>query len=244
MRKFLLSIALLFTAAGAWAAQSAYVASSFIGYDLLRAVVGTRADVVMLTKPGTDPHAWAPTPRDIKTVANAPILVYVGADDTPSIKKLLASAPKQPRVVRLMDFVQTLPVIIHAVAHAVATQDPANAAYYEARAVRYVEEVQKLDRDFRKIVDEGKRKTIVVGDRFALLYFVHEFGLSWLSPYPGCTEEAQASAEAIAHTAAADGAKVRVFWSGHNVTARDYENGETYVTMMRRNLPVLREALN
>lgn len=294
MRKFLLSIALLFTAAGAWAAQSAYVASSFIGYDLLRAVIGTRADVVMLTKPGTDPHAWAPTPRDIKTVANAPILVYVGADDTPSIKKLLASAPKQPRVVRLMDFVQTLPVIgvdgkpgdepdehiwtspanyvklINAVAHAVATQDPANAAYYEARAVRYVEQVQKLDRDFRKIVDEGKRKTIVVGDRFALLYFVHEFGLSWLSPYPGCTEEAQASAEAIAHTAdevkknkypvvfkeeltsdriahtiaAADGAKVRVFWSGHNVTARDYENGETYVTMMRRNLPVLREALN
>lgn len=294
MRKLFLTLALMLTAVSAWAAQAAYVATSFIGYDLLRAVLGTRADAVMLTKPGTNPHTWAPTPRDIRLVASAPLLVYVGADDTPSVKKMLASAPKQPKLLRLMDAVETLPVIgldgkpgdepdehiwtspanyvklIRATARSVSALDPSNAAYYEARAVRYIEQVEKLDREFAKIVANGKRKTIVVGDRFALLYFVHEYGLTWLSPYPGCTEEAQASAASIAQVtdevkknkypvvlkeeltsdriahsiAEADGAKVMDFWSGHNVTARDYENGETYVTMMRRNLDVLREALN
>ena len=42
----------------------------------------------------------------------------------------------------------------------------------------------------------------------------------------------------------ATGAKVRTFYTCHNITKDDYENGIGYIDMMGSNAELLREALN
>ena len=48
-------------------------------------------------------------------------------------------------------------------------------------------------------------------------------------------------APAIANDA---GVKVMTFYTCHNVSRSDFDKGETYISLMRRNLDTLREALN
>ena len=40
------------------------------------------------------------------------------------------------------------------------------------------------------------------------------------------------------------GAKVREIQTAHNISEKDFEAGVTYVDLMKRNLEVLKEALN
>lgn len=40
------------------------------------------------------------------------------------------------------------------------------------------------------------------------------------------------------------GTKVLTFETCHNLTREDFENGETYLTLMERNVETLKEALN
>ena len=44
--------------------------------------------------------------------------------------------------------------------------------------------------------------------------------------------------------AEASGTEVRIFYSCHNLSAEDFEKGETYLTMMQRNADTLKEVLN
>ena len=49
------------------------------------------------------------------------------------------------------------------------------------------------------------------------------------------------SANAIAE---ATGTEVRTFYSCHNLTAEEFEDGETYLSMMQKNVETLKEVLN
>ena len=44
--------------------------------------------------------------------------------------------------------------------------------------------------------------------------------------------------------AEATGAEVKVLYSCHNLSAEDFENGETYISMMQKNVETLKEVLN
>ena len=43
----------------------------------------------------------------------------------------------------------------------------------------------------------GKRKEIVFGDRFALRYFVEEYGLDYDVAFPGCSEQTEVSVKTL-----------------------------------------------
>ena len=42
----------------------------------------------------------------------------------------------------------------------------------------------------------------------------------------------------------ATGAKVKIFYSCHNISKDDFNNGETYLSLMEKNIDSLKEALN
>ena len=44
--------------------------------------------------------------------------------------------------------------------------------------------------------------------------------------------------------AEATGTEVKVLYSCHNLSADDFENGETYLSMMQKNVETLKEVLN
>lgn len=148
--------------------------------------------------------------------------------------------------------------------------DPANKATYDSNAAAYTAKLTDLDHQFRTVVDQGKRKTVVFGDRFPLRYFVDEFGLDYWAAFPGCSADTEASASTVAFLtdkvkqekipvvfqielstgnvantiAEATGAKVLTFNTCHNVSKKDFDAGATYYSQMEQNVDALKEALN
>ncbi len=161
-------------------------------------------------------------------------------------------------------------LISEAIAGCLAELDPDNAGEYGRSMESYRAELEALDREFREIAEKAGHNTLVFGDRFPLRYFTEEYGLEYYAAFPGCASETEASAATIAFlidkvrddkipivfkielsngnmartVAAEGGARVETFYTGHNLTRQDYENGETYITLMYRNAELLREALD
>ncbi len=161
-------------------------------------------------------------------------------------------------------------VIVSEILQALCEIDPANAEYYTANANEYIAQLTELDGSFREIIANAERNTLIFGDRFPLLYFVREYGLNYYAAFPGCASETEPSAATVAFLidkvenedipvifyielsnhkvadaiAECTDTKTLQFNTCHNITADDFEAGETYLSLMTANLSVLEEALN
>ena len=148
--------------------------------------------------------------------------------------------------------------------------DKDNADAYTKNAKTYTDELQKIDTEIRSIVANGKRNLLVFGDRFPLRYFTEEYGLTYSAAFKGCSEQSEASAKTItflidkvkennipvvlhielsnkkiAETISKEtGAEVLEFNSAHNISQKDFDSGLTYVNIMKKNIEVLKQALN
>lgn len=148
--------------------------------------------------------------------------------------------------------------------------DPNNADTYKKNTEEYIKKLQKLDGEFREVVKNGKRKEIVVGDRFPFLYFVKEYGIEYYAAFPGCSNDTDTNPATIAFLtekvkednipvvfhielsneqmskaiAEATGAKSELLNAVHNISDEDFKKGVTYIDLMEHNVEVLKEALN
>lgn len=150
--------------------------------------------------------------------------------------------------------------------------DSANQEKYKINMKTYIHELEELDKQFRKVTETALQEghsVLVFGDRFPFRYFVQEYGLDYYAAFPGCASDTEPSAatmaflirkikeenapvvlkmelssEQIAQAAAeVSGAEVRVFYSCHNLTAEQFEAGESYLSMMQENVETLKATL-
>lgn len=161
-------------------------------------------------------------------------------------------------------------LITQAICDALCNIDPSNAQIYRQNTAAYLEQLEELDQDFREVIGSASRDTLIFGDRFPLLYFVREYGLNYYAAFPGCASETEPSAATVARLidlvreeqvpvvyqielsngniarsiADSSGAKVETFYTCHNITRDDFNAGETYLSLMERNVNSLKEALN
>lgn len=161
-------------------------------------------------------------------------------------------------------------LITQAICDALCDIDPSNAQTYRQNTADYLEQLDGLDQDFREVISNASRDTLIFGDRFPLLYFVREYGLNYYAAFPGCASETEPSAATVARLidlvreeqvpvvyqielsngniarsiADSSGAKVETFYTCHNITRDDFNAGETYLSLMERNVNSLKEALN
>ena len=273
------------------------VTTNFPAYDFARAVAGNKIEIKMLLKPGAEIHDYEPSPSDIINIQQSELFIYTGGESDEWIEKILESLEtnktlKMTDVVELVEeevvegtevqtdeepeydeHVWTSPKnakkIINHIKDALVEIFPEDRASFEQNAADYTAKLNELDNKFQKIVDDGKRKTIVFGDRFPLRYFADEYGLNYYAAFPGCSEQNEASSATVAflvdkvksegipvvfkiemssselaQTIANEaGAKVLTFHSAHNISADDFNAGMTYVDIMEQNLTVLEEAL-
>ena len=155
------------------------------------------------------------------------------------------------------------------IADTLAQADPAHAQEYQDRLAAYLRELTDLDRAFRDTVEDGQRHLLVFGDRFPLLYFCREYGLDYRAAFHGCSGDTEPSlatlkylidkvrqedipvvytielssqkvANAIAETT---GARVLTFHSCQTLTRQEFDGGETYLSLMWKNVDVLKEGL-
>lgn len=160
-------------------------------------------------------------------------------------------------------------LICRAISAALCQADPAHASDYTARCTDYCAELQALDADFRSVIANAKRHTLIFADRFPVRYFVEEYGLDYFAAFPGCADDAEPSARTVAflidrvreeqapavlyiefsNQKMADivcedtGCEKLLFNSCHNVTADQLRGGVTYLELMRGNLETVKEAL-
>ena len=89
-------------------------------------------------------------------------------------------------------------LICRAISAALCEADPAHASDYTARCTDYCAELQALDADFRSVIANAKRHTLIFADRFPVRYFVEEYGLDYFAAFPGCADDAEPSARTVA----------------------------------------------
>ncbi|MDR2486470.1 MAG: metal ABC transporter substrate-binding protein, partial [Clostridiales Family XIII bacterium] len=83
------------------------VATIFPPYDFARQVAGGLADVTMLLPPAAESHSFEPTPRDILTIQDCDLFLYVGGESDAWVQDVLASMDTSGmQVVTLMDCVE------------------------------------------------------------------------------------------------------------------------------------------
>ena len=160
--------------------------------------------------------------------------------------------------------------MVRAIGAALAELDAANADAYRAAAEEYANEIARVDEAFRQVVDSGARREIVFADRFPFLYFTQAYGLDWFAAFPSCTAETEPtpqtmlalikkvrddglpavytiemSTQSVARTVAEEtGTEILTMHSLQTVTQDEFDAGETYVSLMRRNVAALEKGLN
>ena len=150
--------------------------------------------------------------------------------------------------------------------------DPDHAQTYRDNTTAYLDRLNKLDDRYRDVVAQGSVKTLLFGDRFPFRYLVDDYGLSYYAAFVGCSAETEASfetitflagkldelslpailtiegpdhriAETVVQAAANKDLPILTMDSMQSTTAKDVENGTTYLSVMENNLSVLTEAL-
>ena len=160
-------------------------------------------------------------------------------------------------------------MLVEKITEVLVSIDPENKETYEANRDAYISEINSVHEEFKLVVIEANRDTLVFADRFPFRYFVEEYGLKYSAAFPGCATETEPSAKTVAYLIdkvklenipvvfyiefsnqkMADtiieetGATKLEFHSAHNVSLEDFNAGKTYVDIMRQNINNLKEAI-
>ena len=160
--------------------------------------------------------------------------------------------------------------IVGVISEALSEESPKDSARFEANAASYISELEQLDREFCQVVEGGERRMFIVADKFPFRYFADEYGLTYRAAFSGCSTDTEPSAKTIAylidkvketglpavyylelssHRTAEiieeeTGAVPLLLHSCHNVTRRQFDEGVTYLQLMKGNVENLRRGLS
>lgn len=160
--------------------------------------------------------------------------------------------------------------MLRAVEDALCAADVDGAEIYRVNADAYAAEIEALDAELTRIIAEGKRHDLMFADRFPFLYMAHDYGLHYSAAFTSCATETEPSAKklvelieiireeeipvvytiemstgAIARTLAEEtGAEVLEMHSVQTVRRSEFDAGETYVSLMKKNLAAIEKGLN
>lgn len=150
--------------------------------------------------------------------------------------------------------------------------DPAKAASYQSNTAAYLKKLSDLDADYAAAVASSAKKTVLFGDRFPFRYLTDDYGIRYYAAFVGCSAESEASfetviflarktdelglpavltiekgnrrlADTIVKNTNSKNQKILELDSLQSVTKKDIKAGRTYLSAMRHNLEVLKEAL-
>lgn len=149
--------------------------------------------------------------------------------------------------------------------------DSENASIYKENADKYIAQIKDVDAKIQDVVDHKVRNRLVFADKMPMQYFIDYYKLEVSAAFNGCSTETEPSASTIAYLEdlvkkekipvvlyielnpgrvadtiakeVGDGCKTMQIQALHNVSLDDFNNGETWVSLMTRNIEVLKAAL-
>ncbi len=157
-----------------------------------------------------------------------------------------------------------------AIADTLIALDGDNAAYYSERLDAYTGELALLCEEIGGVVTGARLDTVHFGGSFAFAYLFDYAALKHVSVYEGCASHAEPSAAditGVVRSARESGAKYIVYDTEperkvaatvaeecgaelirmhaiHNVSKKEVDSGEDYISLMYRNSETLRKAIS
>ena len=164
-------------------------------------------------------------------------------------------------------------ILCAAIAEALEAIDADNASAYQANLEGYEKELQTLDAEYKAMVADASKDTVLFADRFPFRYLVDDYDLTYYAAFVGCSAESEASfetvvflaekvdelnlpailiidnsdgkiAETVRDNTAAKDAQILTIDSLQSTTIAQYASGRTYLSAMKENLDNLKIALN
>ena len=146
--------------------------------------------------------------------------------------------------------------------------DPQNKEYYQKNAENYINQLESLDTEIETTIKESPKNKIAFGGTFAYAYFIQRYNLQYVSAYDSCGENSEPSvtkvkevidymkenninvifyqelsAGKIADTISKETRATKlVFHTIHNASQEEINDGETYISLMQKNLQNLKQA--
>ena len=163
-------------------------------------------------------------------------------------------------------------VVCEAIADTLEEMDPENKDTYQENAQNYEAKLSSLDKEYQKTVDSAKLNTLIFADRFPFRYLVDDYGLNYYAAFSGCSAESEASfktvtflaekvdelgvnsvltieksddriAQTVIENTKTKNQSIHELNSMQSITAQEIADGTTYLSVMKENLKVLKEAL-
>lgn len=151
--------------------------------------------------------------------------------------------------------------------------DGANSVAYRKNLASYTKQLAALDEEYKSAVKSAKKKTVLFGDRFPFRYLTDDYGLKYFAAFVGCSAESEASFETITFlakkldelglnavltieksdkkiartivlTTKNKNQQVLEMDSLQSITTKEINDGRNYLSAMKKNLEVLKKALN
>lgn len=266
------------------------VATFFPLYDITAKIGGGRLDVVSLVPQGVEPHDYDPSPQDMLKLADSGAFVTIGLDFSVIENKLVQAGESKMRIIDSKKGIVLLEAdnsggaeessgggrdphlwlspsdmikMANNIAEGLQDVDPQNKEAYMYNLAKVIEQLKKLDEEYRKGLSDCRKDVILTNHRaFAYLerdYGFRQIGISGLEPETEPTpqeiirikEEALKNGikyifteelvdQRIAETIAKEiGAKTIVLDPVEGIR----EPGDDYFSIMRKNLASLRTAM-
>lgn len=151
--------------------------------------------------------------------------------------------------------------------------DSKNSSVYAGNTEKYTAQLTALDTEYQNTVKTSPVHTLLFGDRFPFRYLTDDYNLNYYAAFSGCSAETEASFETIVFlTDKADKLNLQnimviessdqsiaativqssinknqtilVLDSMQSITTSALASGTTYLSIMEKNLEVLKEALS
>jgi len=191
---------------------------STITTDLAHQIGGTHVTVTGIIRPGIDPHEFEPTPADVKTVADADLVLYTGKGLEGYLTKLEEAAGGSAKFVNVGKDILSLtmsedgqkvedPHWWHSVANMkLATRvvaedferaDPSHAESYRKNEAAYLSSLDELQRWIRvKLAELPRERRKLVTSHDALGYFARDYGFT-IYPVKGVSTAEDSSSQHV-----------------------------------------------
>lgn len=159
--------------------------------------------------------------------------------------------------------------MVEVIAAALSEVDPGNSAVYKGNSAEFINKLHRFDKKTEQSLQNCRLQTIVSGGHFAFGAFAKRYGLFAVSPFQGFSPDAQPSPKAIAELvgivrktgskvifheeliqpkvakiiAGETGGRLLLLHGVHNVSRKELERGENYLSLMQKNVDNLAQGL-
>jgi zinc/manganese transport system substrate-binding protein len=224
---------------------------STVTTDLARQIGGTNVRVVPIIGSGIDPHAFEPTPADVKKVSDADLVLFTGKGMEGYLTKLEDASGNPSKFVDVGQSIPTLTmtedgttapdphwwqsvenmkIAAQSVKSSLAAADPSHAADYRANTTAYLAQLDELERWIRvtlAALPRSKRKLVTSHDSLGYFARDHSFVIHPVKGISTSEEPSSQNVRDIIGVINREGVKAVFFESIENPKAIDQISRES-----------------